>query len=55
MCPLGLALAQQGTDPEARRKFRAVLDERAPTNPADWMFKDSREARTLLEAIESKP
>ncbi len=48
---LGKTLIKTGRIAEARRELQAVLDERAPTNLADWTLKDSREARALLEAI----
>lgn len=37
--------------PEARRELQAVLDEKTPSNPADWTLKDSPEARRLLDAL----
>ncbi|MBI2524785.1 MAG: tetratricopeptide repeat protein [Candidatus Rokubacteria bacterium] len=39
---------------EARRELRAVLDEKAPRNPADWTVKDSRQARELLDSLEER-
>jgi tetratricopeptide (TPR) repeat protein len=39
---------------EARRELRAVLDEKAPRNPADWTVKDSRQAREILDAIKDR-
>jgi hypothetical protein len=47
---IGLAkvLRRQGRAAEARRELRAVLDETAPRNPADWTMKDAPEARALL-------
>lgn len=50
---VGLAktLIKQGRTADARRELQAVLDERAPTNPADWTMKESREARQLLESL----
>lgn len=50
---VGLAkvLRRQGRVPEARRELRAVLDETAPTNPAEWAMKDAPEARALLDAL----
>lgn len=50
---VGLArtLIKRGRIPEARRELKAVLDEKAPSNPADWTLKDSPEARRLLDAL----
>ena len=48
---LGKTLIKQGRIEEARRELQAVLDERAPTNPADWALTDSPEARRLLDAL----
>jgi tetratricopeptide (TPR) repeat protein len=39
---------------EARRELRAVLEETAPTNLADWTLKDSKDARALLESIRDR-
>jgi len=50
---VGLAkvLIKQGRAEEARGELRAVLDEKAPRNLADWVMKDSRQARELLQSI----
>lgn len=50
---VGLAktLIKTGRIAEARREPQAVLDEKAPTNPADWTLKDSWEAHALLESL----
>jgi tetratricopeptide (TPR) repeat protein len=50
---VGLArtLIKRGRIPEARRELQAVLDEKPPSNPADWTLKDSPEARRLLDAL----
>lgn len=50
---VGLArtLIKRGRIPEARREVQAVLDEKTPSNPADWTLKDSPEARRLLDAL----
>jgi hypothetical protein len=32
-----------------------VLDEKTPSNPADWTLKDSPEARRLLDALPGRP
>jgi tetratricopeptide (TPR) repeat protein len=39
---------------EARRELQAVLDEKAPSNVADWTLKDSGEARALLESLKGR-
>jgi tetratricopeptide (TPR) repeat protein len=50
---VGLAkvLRKQGRVVEARRELRAVLDETAPTNPAEWSMRDAPEARALLDTL----
>lgn len=50
---IGLArvLIKKGRMPEARRELEAVLDEKSPTNLADWTVKDSRRARELLASL----
>ncbi len=50
---VGLArtLIKRGRVPEARRELQAVLDEKAPSNPADWALKDAPEARRLLDGL----
>jgi tetratricopeptide (TPR) repeat protein len=50
---VGLArtLIKRGRIPEARRELQAVVDEKTPSNPADWTLKDSPEARRLLDAL----
>jgi tetratricopeptide (TPR) repeat protein len=47
---IGLArtLIKRGRPAEARRELQAVLDEKAPSNVADWTMKDVGEARALL-------
>lgn len=51
---LGKTLIKKGRIAEARRELQAVLEEKAPTNPADWTLKDAPEARALLESIRGK-
>jgi len=53
---VGLAktLIKLGRITEAQRELRNVLDEKAPSNPADWAMRDTREARALLEALKSE-
>jgi tetratricopeptide (TPR) repeat protein len=50
---VGLArtLIKRGRPDEARRELQAVLDEKAPSNVADWTLKDTPEARTLLDSL----
>lgn len=36
---------------EARRELTAVLQERQPSNPADWTIKDVKQARELLASL----
>ena len=50
---VGLAkvLRKQGRTADARRELQAVLDETAPTNPAEWSMRDAPEARALLAAL----
>jgi hypothetical protein len=54
---VGLArtLIKRGRIPEARRELQAVLDEKTPSNPADWTLKDAPEARRLLDALPGRP
>jgi len=53
---VGLArtLIKRGRVAEARRELQAVLDEKAPSNPADWTLKDSPEARRLLAELPAR-
>ena len=53
---LGLAktLIKKKRVAEARREIEAILDERAPRNPADWTLKHSKAARALLDSIKAK-
>jgi tetratricopeptide (TPR) repeat protein len=53
---IGLArtLIKRGRIPEARRELQAVLDEKAPSNPADWTLKDAPEARRLLAELPAR-
>jgi tetratricopeptide (TPR) repeat protein len=48
---LGKTLIKRGRRDEARRELTAVLEERAPRNPADWTVKDVPEARRLLDTL----
>lgn len=49
---IGLAktLIRKGRVAEARKELQAVLDEKAPLNPAAWTLRDSANARALLES-----
>lgn len=51
---VGLAktLIKQGRIIEARRELHAVLDEKDPRNLAEWIIKDSRHARALLQSLQ---
>jgi tetratricopeptide (TPR) repeat protein len=51
---LGKTLLKLGRVPEAQRELQAVLDEKAPSNPADWKLRDSKEAREFLESVKDK-
>jgi len=50
---IGLAktLIKQGRTHEARRELQAVLEEKEPHNLAEWVMKDVRQARQLLNGI----
>jgi tetratricopeptide (TPR) repeat protein len=54
---IGLArtLSKKGKTAEARREAMAVLDEKAPSNPADWIVKDVPQAKALLGQIKERP
>ena len=48
---LGKTLIKLGRTDEARRELTAVVEEKAPRNPADWTMKDVPEAKRLLAEI----
>jgi tetratricopeptide (TPR) repeat protein len=50
---VGLAktLIKQGRIAEARKELEAVLDEKNPRNMGDWVMKDTKAARALLESL----
>lgn len=50
---VGLAktLIKQGRMIEAGKELQAVLEEKSPRNMAEWVMKDTKAARTLLQAI----
>jgi tetratricopeptide (TPR) repeat protein len=51
---LGKTLVKLRRVAEARRELQAVLDEKDPSNPADWQLRDIREAREVLESLKEK-
>lgn len=53
---LGLAktLIKKNRIVEARRELQTIVDEQAPRTLADWLLKDSKEARALLESIKTR-
>jgi tetratricopeptide (TPR) repeat protein len=51
---LGKTLIRLGRVTEARHELQTVLEEKAPINPADWVLRDTGEARELLEALKSE-
>jgi len=53
---VGLAkvLIKKSQPAEARRELQAVLDEKDPSNLADWTVKDVPDARRLLESIRDR-
>ena len=51
---LARLLISSGRYDEARQELRLVLEERTPTNVADWTVKDRPRARELLESLRDK-
>ena len=53
---VGLAkvLIKKNQPARARRELQAVLDEKDPSNLADWTVKDVPDARRLLESIRDR-
>lgn len=51
---LARALIAGGRYDDARRELTRVLEERAPTNLADWTVKDRPRARELLDTIRDR-
>jgi predicted Zn-dependent protease len=53
---VGLAkvLIRRARVAEARRELQTVLDEKDPSNLADWTMKDVPDARRLLESIRDR-
>jgi len=53
---IGLAktLIRKGRIGEARKELQAVIEEKAPLNPATWTMRDSVRARELLESTKGR-
>jgi tetratricopeptide (TPR) repeat protein len=53
---IGLArvLRRQGRLVDAQRELRLLLDDPAPTNPAEWTMMNVSEARILLDTLDSE-
>jgi tetratricopeptide (TPR) repeat protein len=53
---VGLArtLLKKGRTADARREAQAVLDEKVPSNPADWAVKDLPQAHALLREMKDR-
>jgi hypothetical protein len=51
---LGKTLIKLDRVPEAKRELQAVLNEKSPSNPADWLLRDVQEARELLTSLAGK-
>jgi tetratricopeptide (TPR) repeat protein len=47
-------LIATGRHDEARRELRTVLDEKTPTNRADWIVRDVPRAQALLDSIRER-
>jgi tetratricopeptide (TPR) repeat protein len=52
---IGLAktLIKLGRTAEARNELQAVLNEKNPRNMGEWVMKDAKEARQLLQSLDS--
>ena len=52
---IGLAktLIKTGRSAEARNELQAVLDEKTPRNMGEWVMKDTKDARELLQGLDS--
>lgn len=52
---IGLAktLIKLGRTAEARKELQAVLNEKNPRNMGEWVMKDTKEARQLLQSLDS--
>jgi Flp pilus assembly protein TadD len=51
---LGRVLIARGRYADARQELQRVIDEKSPSNLADWTVKDLPRARELLESIKGK-
>jgi len=51
---LARLLIKRGKHDEARKELRRVLNEKEPSNFADWTVKDTKRARELIESIKEK-
>jgi hypothetical protein len=53
---VGLArtLVDKGQADDARAELQRVLDEKAPSNLADWTLRDAPDARKLLESLPAR-
>ncbi len=49
---LARLLVAEGRVDEARRELRRVIEETAPTSPADWTVRDLPRARALLDTLD---
>lgn len=52
---LGKTLIRRGRIAEGRRELQAVLDERQPRYPADWVLKDAKVAQEALGSLRGTP
>ncbi len=52
---LARLLIKQDKYEGARKELRRVLNEKEPSNLADWTVKDAKRARELLDSIKGKP
>jgi len=50
---LAKALIKLGRTAEARNELQAVLNEKHPRNMGEWVMKDTKEARQLLQGLDS--
>ena len=49
---LAKALIKLGRTAEARNELQAVLNEKHPRNMGEWVMKDTKEARQLLQGLD---
>jgi hypothetical protein len=50
---LAKTLIKLGRTAEARNELQAVLNEKNPRNMGEWIMKDTKEARQLLQGLDS--